>query len=110
MLKGAENQFLSNDVAAASVHNYAAQLPQQWRQRMRSKIALSIKVSQAAAIVVAMYVSETCETSLDNGDRDLLKLKLQETDQSKTSARSCLYTFTFLLSLHFAFTNECKMK
>ena len=50
---------------------------------MRSKIVLNIEVSQAVAIVVAMYVTETCETSLDNGNRDLLKLILQETNQSK---------------------------
>jgi hypothetical protein len=79
LLKVTEKPVLSNNVAAVSVHNHAVQLPRQWRQRMRSKITLNIKVSQAGAIVVAMHVTETCETSLDNGNRDLLKLKLQET-------------------------------
>jgi len=79
LLKVTEKPVLSNNVAAVSVHNHAVQLPRQWRQRMRSKVTLNIKVSQAGAIVVAMHVTETCETSLDNGNRDLLKLKLQET-------------------------------
>ena len=79
MLKVTEKPVLSNNVAAASVHNLAVQLPRQGRQGMRSKITLNIKVSHAGATAVAMHLTETCETSLDNGNRDLLKLKLQET-------------------------------
>ena len=84
---------LSNNVATASVGDLAVQLPRQGRQGMRSKITLNIKVSQAGAIVVAMHVTETCETSLDNGNRDLLKLKLQETWPIKNISK--------ILSLHF---------
>ena len=51
-------------------------------QRMRSKVVLDIIGSQAVVVVVVVYVSETCDTLLDNGNRDPLKLTPQETDQS----------------------------
>jgi len=59
LLIEAENQFLSNNVAAVSGHSCAAQWFQQWVQRMRSKIVLDIIGSLAVLVVVAVHVSET---------------------------------------------------
>ena len=100
----AEKQFLSNDMTTASVHRFVVQGLKGFSSAHIDgrQSSTDINGSQAVAIVaaanitetmcnvigqryrsVAMHVSETCETSLDNGNRDLLKLMPQETDQSK---------------------------
>jgi hypothetical protein len=77
-----EINCLSNNVAAVSGHNCAAQWFQQWIHRMGSRTVLDITGSRAVLVEVAKYETETGETSLDNGNKGQLKLTPQETDQS----------------------------